>query len=213
MVLVPVPGIGEANLNPGTNLAAWIDSKLLPGTMWQGTWDPEGLLSTLPAIVTGITGMLAGLMIVGTKTLDRKIIWLFTVGFLVFITGGVWDWFFPINKNLWTSSYVLYTSGAAALTLATSMFVVDVLKISKWTTIGRVFGANAISAYVFAGMLPALLSGVKVSGHSFNSLFMDALANLGIEPKLASLLYAIMFVAICYIPVHILYKKKVFIKL
>jgi predicted acyltransferase len=213
MVLVPVPGIGEANLNPGTNLAAWIDSKLLPGTMWQGTWDPEGLLSTLPAIVTGITGMLAGLMIVGTKTLDRKIIWLFTVGFLVFITGGVWDWFFPINKNLWTSSYVLYTSGAAALTLATSMFVVDVLKISKQTTIGRVFGANAISAYVFAGMLPALLSGVKVSGHSFNSLFMDALANLGIEPKLASLLYAIMFVAICYIPVHILYKRKVFIKL
>ena len=213
MTLIPVPGIGEANLEPGKNLAAWIDSILLPGRMWQGTWDPEGLLSTLPAIGTGITGMLTGILIIGTLPLDRKIIWLFLLGFFSFILGGVWDWFFPINKNLWTSSFVLYTSGAAALTLAASMFIVDVLHIKSWTRMGRIFGANAISVYVFAGILPDLLSGVKIGGYSFNSLFMETLTNIGLAHKFASLLYAIVFALICYIPAYILYKKKIFIKL
>jgi len=213
MTLIPVPGIGEANLEPGKNLAAWIDGILLPGRMWQGTWDPEGLLSTLPAIATGITGMLTGILITGTLSLDRKIIWLFLMGFFSFVLGGVWDWFFPINKNLWTSSFVLYTSGAAALTLGSSMFIVDVLNIKSWTRMGRIFGANAISVYVFAGILPDLLSGVKIAGYSFNSLFMETLTNIGLAHKFASLLYAIVFTLICYIPAYILYKKKIFIKL
>lgn len=213
MTLIPVPGIGEANLEPGKNLAAWIDSILLPGRMWQGTWDPEGILSTLPAIGTGITGMLAGILILSNQTLERKIVWLFVLGFFSFVLGSIWDWFFPINKNLWTSSFVLYTSGAAALTLASSMFIVDVLQIKSWTRMGRIFGANAISVYVFAGMLPALLSHVQIAGYSFNSFFMKILTNAGLEDKLASLLYAITFVLICYIPAYVLYKKKIFIKL
>ena len=91
MAFVPVPGIGVASLEPGRNIAAWIDSYLLPGRMWQGSWDPEGLFSTLPSIVTGITGTPAGIIIVGDKSLDRKIIWLFTLGFLSFIIGGACD--------------------------------------------------------------------------------------------------------------------------
>lgn len=213
MVFFPVPGIGEPRLEPGENIAAWIDSLLLPGRMYQGTWDPEGLFSTLPTIVTGITGMLAGIMIVGASSLERKIIWLFTLGFLAFIVGGVWDWFFPINKNIWTSSFVLFTSGAATMTLATCIFIVDVLKIESWTRPGRIFGANAITVYVFAGMLPALLSSMKIYGISFNSLFMNTLTGIGLEAKLASFLYSIIFVMICYIPAYILYKRKIFIKL
>ncbi len=213
MVFFPVPGIGEPSLEPGKNIAAWIDSILLPGRMWQGTWDPEGIFSTLPAIVTGITGMLAGILIIGSKPIDRKIILLFTLGFFAFIAGGVWDWFFPINKNLWTSSYVLYTSGAATLTLAASIFIVDVLHIKGWTRVGRIFGANAITIYVIAGMLPSLFNRVKIGGYSFNSLIMDGLTGIGFDPKLASLCYALLFTGICYIPAYILYKKKIFIKL
>lgn len=213
MAFVPVPGIGEPSLAPGENIAAWIDSLFLPGRMWQGTWDPEGLFSTLPAIVTGITGMLAGILIVGHMVLDRKIIWLFVLGFLSFIAGGMWDWFFPINKNIWTSSFVLYTSGAAAMTLATCIFIVDVLKIESWTRTGRIFGANAITVYVFAGMLPKLLGLIKISDHTFNAFIMNTLTGIGIEAKLVSFLYSILFVMICYIPAYVLYKKKIFIKL
>jgi predicted acyltransferase len=212
-IWIPVPGIGEANLEPGTNIAAWIDSQLLPGRMWQGTWDPEGILSTLPSIVTGVTGMLAGLLIVGKQSLDRKVIWLFSLGFCSFVLGSVWDWFFPINKNIWTSSFVLYTSGAAAMTLALCIFIVDILNIKSWTRPGRIFGANAITIYVIAGMLPALLSGLEISGYSFNSFFMESLTGWGISAKLASLLYALVFTGICYVPAYILYKKKIFIKL
>ena len=213
MAFIPVPGIGVASLAPGENIAAWIDSYLLPGRMYQGTWDPEGIFSTFPAIVTGITGMLAGIMIISDKPLDRKIIWLFTLGFFAFILGGMWDWFFPINKNLWSSSFVLYTSGVASMTLAACMFIVDVLHIKSWTRMGRIFGANAITVYVIAGMLPILTRNVKIGGYSISSLFMDGFVSLGMEPKLASFLYSITFALICYIPAYILYRKKIFIKL
>lgn len=213
MAFVPVPGLGVVSLEPGQNIAAWIDSYLLPGRMWQGTWDPEGLFSTLPSIVTGVTGMLAGIIIVSEKPLDRKIIWLFTLGFFSFIIGGAWDWFFPINKNIWTSSFVLYTSGIASMTLACCMFIVDVKQIKGWTRMGRIFGANAITVYVIAGMLPDLFRNIKISGYSLSSMFMEGLVELGMEPKLASFLYSITFVLICYIPAYILYKKKIFIKL
>ncbi len=213
MTVVPVPGIGSANLDPGTNFAAWLDSILLPGRMWQGTWDPEGLFSTLPAIVTGITGMLAGLTIISSISLDRKIIWLFVLGFFSLILGIVWGWFFPINKNLWTSSFVLYTSGSAALTLASCMFIIDVLNIKSWTRMGRIFGANAIAVYVFAGMLPDLLSGVPIAGKTFNTYFMNFLTEIGVDDKFASLMYALVFVMICYALAYFLYKRKIFIKL
>jgi predicted acyltransferase len=213
MAFVPVPGLGITSLEPGQNIAAWIDSYLLPGRMWQVTWDPEGLFSTIPSIVTGILGMLAGIMIVSNKSLDRRIVWLFTFGFFSFVLGGIWDWFFPINKNLWTSSFVLYTSGIASMTLAASMFVVDVLQIKGWTRMGRIFGANAITVYVIAGMIPRLTRNLRIGDHSISSFFMNVFVNLGMPPKLASLLYAISFTLICYIPVYILYKKKIFIKL
>ena len=157
--------------------------------------------------------MLAGLLVTGGLSIERKIIWMFTIGFFSFIIGGVWDWFFPINKNLWSSSFVMYTSGAAALTLATSLFVVDVLQIKGWTRVGRIFGANAITVYVIAGMLPSLFGWEILGGHSLNSLFMNGLMTIGFTAKLASLCYALIFTAVCYIPAYWLYKKKIFIKL
>ncbi len=163
MVLIPTPGAGGVSLEPGQNIAAYVDSFLLPGRMWQGTWDPEGLLSTLPAIATGISGMLAGHIILSKEDENKKIVWLFIAGFAATIIGHIWSWNFPLNKNLWSSSFVMFTSGLAFMTLAASIYIVDMLGRTKGTKIGIIFGANAITVYVLAGMLTYVFGGITIS--------------------------------------------------
>lgn len=213
MTLIPHPEYGEVLLEPGKNIAAYIDNLLMPGTMYQGTWDPEGILSTFPAIATGITGMLAGHVVVSMRTPERKVVWLFTGGFLAYALGSMWDWFFPINKNLWTSSYVLYTSGLAAMTFAFSYFLIDVLDRRKGTFFGVVFGSNAITAYVLSGILTILTHRAWFGGESIRSLFMYSGTTVGFGPYFTSLLWALFYCVLCYIPVYILYKKRIFIKI
>lgn len=213
MILIPTPGYGKPMLEPGVNLAAWIDSYLLPGRMWQKTWDPEGLFSTLPAIATGITGMLTGTLIVSKKSMEEKIIWLFTAGFIILAVGHVWSWNFPLNKNIWTSSFVLVTSGLAALTLATSMYLVDVVGYRKIAFPGVVFGSNAITVYVLAGLAGYLFYGIPIGGLPVKTHFMEFFTNIGFEPKFTSFLFAFLYIGIFYIPAHLMYKKKIFIKL
>jgi len=210
-------GFIAANLEPGTNMEAWVDRKLIPGRMWQITWDPEGVLSTIPSIGTGIMGMLCGHLILSKMEQNSKLIWLFALGFLAFLAGCFWSWFFPINKNLWTSSYVLYTGGLATLTLATSIFFVDMKGYKKWTKFGIVFGANAIMAYVLHGMLGNLFTlnwGTKEDPMRFKSLFMDTLTTtIGWDPKTASLLWALSYCLFIYTIIYALYRKKIFIKI
>ncbi|MBN2613124.1 MAG: DUF1624 domain-containing protein [Bacteroidales bacterium] len=212
MVLVPTPEYGKAMLEPGINLAARVDRLILPGSMWMKTWDPEGILSTLPAIATGIAGMLTGMIITGKPEKEHKILWIFTAGFLATITGQAWGWVFPLNKSLWTSSYVLFTGGLACMTLAASMFVVDILQRKRFTKIGIVFGANAITIYVLSELM-FLLDMIKIQGQSPVTHFMNLCAGISIPSKLASLLYALLIVVICYIPAWLLYRKRIFIKL
>ena len=213
MAYVPVPGIGAPDLSgPEKNWAHFLDSILLPGVMWQKTWDPEGILSTFPAIVTGITGMLMGRIILDIKDDFKKLTWIFFSGWAMLTLGGIWNWFFPINKPIWSSSYVMYTSGLAALSLAGFMLIVDILGIKKWTKLGRVYGANAITSYVLAGVLTLVFYNDIFGGVGLNGLFMDAVTAIGFSQKLASLCYAIIYMFIIYIPTYILYKKKIFIK-
>jgi predicted acyltransferase len=210
---LPVPGIGRPDLSvPGSNWANYLDTLLLPGVMWQETWDPEGILSTFPAIVTGITGMLVGRLYLIVREEHKRLVWLFFLGFTMFLVGGIWNWFFPINKNLWTSSYVLYTSGLATLGLASCILLVDMLGHKKWTRLGVVYGANAITAYVLAGMLKFVFYNVRFGGASLNDWFMEGLTAIGMAPRLASFLYALIYMLIIFIPALILYKKKIFIK-
>jgi predicted acyltransferase len=215
MTLIPVPGIGAGILEPGMTLAGWIDRAIVPGGLYQESWDPEGLLSTLPAIASGITGMLAGHVVVSSRSQESKLVWLFSGGFLALVAGGMWGWFFPINKALWTSSYVLYTSGLAAMTFATSIWFVDILGYKKWTHVGVVFGANAITVYVLHGLLYIPLNanlGGAEAHLSVNSVFMEGLMSAGLAPPLVSFMWAVGYTALCYAPIWVLFKKNILIK-
>lgn len=213
MSFIPTPGYEKVMFEPGINLAAWIDRILLPGHMWQETWDPEGLYSSIPAITTGITGMLAGKLIISELNQERKVSWLFTLGFIVAIIGYSWGWIFPVNKNLWTSSFVLFTSGIASMTLATMIFLVDINDYKKFAQIGVIFGANAITIYVLADLLTFIFYRINFGSMALNEHFLNIFNTVGADLKLASFIYATIFIIINYIPAIILYRKKIFIKL
>lgn len=226
MTVIPTPGYDTAMLEPGVNLAAWIDSFLTPGRLYHKipetaaaafpfiwAWDPEGLFSTLPAIASGITGMLAGTLLVSKKSVEQKVIWLFVAGFLSATAGVVWSWWFPLNKPIWTSSYVLATSGLAAMTLACSIWLVDVLGYKKMAKPWVIFGSNAIGVYVLAGLIGYLFYGGHFGGKSLKGLFMESFIGMGLEPKFVSLLAALLYIGILFVPAWVMYKKRVFIKL
>jgi len=214
VAFIPVPGIGKPDLSiPASNWANYFDTLILPGVMWQETWDPEGILSTFPAIVSGIIGMLIGKLYLSVKDENKRLVWLFFVGFAMFLAGGLWNWFFPINKNIWTSSFVLYTAGLGTLGLAACILVVDIWGYTKWTFIGRVYGANAITSYVLAGMLTAVFYRLRFGGASLNEWFMNGFTQMGIDPKFASMLYALIYMLIIFIPALIMYRKKIFIRI
>ena len=169
-------------------------------------------MSTLPSIVTGILGMLVGKVILALENPYKRLTWLFFIGFSLFLVGEAWGWFMPFNKNLWSSSYTLWTAGVCTMGLAASILVVDILNYTKWTKLGRVYGANAITSYVLAGMLSYIFTSHIFGDHSIKALWMDGLTGIGLEPKFASLLYAVSYMLLIYIPAYILYKKKIFIK-
>ncbi len=213
MTLIPTPGYQSAMLEPGVNLAAWIDSQLLPGRLWQGTWDPEGILSTVPALGTCIMGMLTGKIILSDISQDRKVIWLFILGFAASALGYIWSWDFPLNKNLWTSSYVLITGGLAMVTLAAGIHLIDTLKYYKFARIGIVYGVNAITVYVLADLFAFLFYQLPIAGTGLNEHFVSLADDSFFSHKFLSMVYALLFIGINYAPAYWLYRKKIYIKL
>ncbi|MGN8067354.1 acyltransferase family protein [Mucilaginibacter sp. SG564] len=213
MTCIPVPGVGYANLKPETNMGAWID-RLVFGTnhLWREshTWDPEGLLGTLPALATGLFGIRVGTWL---KRKDRddnvKVSWMFTYGVIAVVLGLIWDLFFPINKALWTSSFVLYTGGLATIALAMCYWLIDVQGRKRFTYFFVVFGANAITAYVLSGYIPHYMGMIKIGGASiYQTLFAPYFS-----PINASLVSAIFTVAILWLVMWVFYIKKIFIKI
>jgi len=213
LVLIPTPGHGKPMLEPGVNLAAWIDSYITPGRLFWETWDPEGLFSTLPSIATGISGMLIGKILVSDLSHERKIIWLFFWGVVGTIIGYVWGLVFPLNKPIWTSSYVMATSGMASLALAALYFIIDLQKIKTGTKPWLMLGTNAITVYFLAGVLAFPFYSMPIGGMALNQHAMELLTGIGFAPKLASFTYAAFFLGVLFIPSAILYRKKIFIKL
>jgi predicted acyltransferase len=211
MAFVPVPGLGTGVFEPGRNMAAWLDSLWLPGKMWEGTWDPEGILSSLPALVTGISGMLAGHLIQSQLPAHKKLVGLYFAGFCSLAVGYLWGWVFPINKHVWTSSYVLYTSGLAALTLASFVWLIDELGYKRWTAVGVIYGSNAITAYFLAGVFGLFVSYPESA--NLQSGMMSLFGGVGLSPRAASLAWALFYNLLCFLPVYFLYRRGLFIKL
>ena len=213
MLYIPVPGIGTPDLSsPELNIAHYIDSKFLPGVMWQDTWDPEGILTTIPSIITGVFGLVAGSILVSNKDIKDKIIKLFSLGLILVFVGDFFSWSFPVNKNLWSTSYTFLMAGMSFMLVAAFTFLIDVSGYKKFK-MSQVFGTNSIFTYVLSGTLTSIFYSDRFIGVELNSLFVETLISIGISPKLTSLLYAIIFVLIIYIPASYLFKKKIFIKL
>jgi predicted acyltransferase len=213
MCYISVPGLGNPDLSvPEKNWANYIDLHFLPGHLWQQTWDPEGLLSTLPAIVTGISGMLFYTLFKQYDEVYQKVTWSFVYGYALYFVGVIWGWEFPLNKHIWTSSYVLYTSGLAAMTFSVIYLITEVKGFLKWSYVARVFGSNAIAAYVLASTLSSLfvIKSEKFAG--IKATWMNLNMHLGMDSRFASLLYALGYTALIFIPVQMLYKRKIFIK-
>ncbi len=225
MTLIPVPGenaIGAVLLNTkDRNLAAYLD-RLILGTnhTWIGsvTFDPEGPMSTIPAIATAMLGVIAGRWIaLKEKPLLERISGLFAAGAIGMVVGLMWNWSFPINKNLWTSSYVIFTAGMACVTLATVMWIVDYVNVKWWTKPFVVFGVNPIVAFVGSGVMARLiytLWHVNYGGKStavqdaiYQSVFLPWL-----PPRVASLAFAIAFVLLWYGILLVLYRRKIILK-
>lgn len=222
MALVPVPEVGAANFEKGTNLAAWLDNILLPGHLWatSKTWDPEGILSTIPAIGTGIAGIMTGKLLTNNFDKNKKAFYLLIAGVAGVLIGFLWDMVFPINKALWTSSFVLYTAGWALLVLGALYYIIDVIRFDFWTKPFVIFGVNPMVVFFFSGIIPRVLNMIKipVAGSPEENpgliswIYEYGIAPLFTEPKNASLTGALVYVLIWFIILWLFYRRKLIFK-
>jgi len=221
MTLVPVPGYGAGVLTPEGNLAAYVDKLLLRGHLWQGTWDPEGLLSTIPAIASALFGVLAGQWLQTSRDPYEKVSGLFVMGGVGLLLGIAWDPFFPINKNLWTSSYVVFTTGIALAALAFCYWLVDIKGYRRGAIPFVVFGTNAITVYACSIFMDRMLEwwslaqpdGSRVSLKMW--LYVHGYEPWGqwLGPESASFLYALTYVLLWLGLMWLLYRKRIFINI
>lgn len=234
-VYVPAPGNYQVATEPGTERGApinapfaghlndYIDVKLLGDHLYKERPDPEGLLSTLPSIATVILGMLAGMYLLSADEKSRKTAMLYTAGLVLLGAGALWSLWFPINKRLWTSSFVVFMAGWALLFFALCYFILDVLKFRKWAVPFLVFGTNSILIFFGSGMMARFFSLIKwqspddpdkwitLQGWIYNTFFVNVFGDYK-EQKFASMMYSVVFILLWLAIVYPLYRKKIFLK-
>jgi predicted acyltransferase len=209
MTYIPVPHFGAGILEPGKNLANWLDGVIIPASLLnKNGYDAEGILSTFPAIVTGISGMIAGSLILKSQNKQMAVNNLFGIGTLMVIAGAVWGWDFPIVKKIWTSSFVLTTSGWAFIVFALLIWLIDIREIRKGTKPWIIFGSNAIAIYVLADVFETIF--LKTGLHD---AVLSGFQDIGLQEKNASLLWALFSVTVCFLASWMLYRRKIFIRL
>ena len=221
MTQIPVPGYGAPNVEMGKNLAAWLDNYLLPGHLWatSKTWDPEGILSTIPALSTGISGIFAGKIL--THSQARKSRYLIFIGLIFIGLGLCWHPYFPINKSLWTSSFVLLSSGFAFLFTGILHEIIERRNIKKWTPIFVIFGINPMLVFFFSGIIPRALNMIKIpiagdTEHTKLGL-VSYIYQQGIQPyfndlRWASLVGAFVYLLIWFVILYLFKRKNIIFK-
>ncbi len=221
LTLVPVPGFGPGVLDPVGNICWYVDSHLLAGHTWTGApapgFDPEGIVSTLGALATTLSGTLLGRWLRSEHTREEITVWMFVAGNLSLLLGVVLDTWMPINKNLWTPSYVVFMNGWALTVFATMYWLIDVKNYRRWATPFVVYGMNAIAVFVLSGLVGRLLVIVKVhradgSALALKTYVFEHVYNAIASPFNASLLFALSFVLLMYLFVWGLWKKQWFFK-
>ncbi|WP_255551355.1 hypothetical protein [Granulicella sp. dw_53] len=238
MRFVPVPGAGipthdVAILDPDQNLVAWLDRHVVAftqqwfhtGRLYEKVRDPEGLLSTLPAVATTLLGILTGLWMRSTQTATRKFVGILSSGAVLVVAGYLWSPWFPFNKKLWTSSYVLLSAGLALLALALLYWLLDVRQAQTRSKLvaaliwpWRVFGSNAIAAYtvsvVFIKALIDIHVGTQPNGRPLAAMgwvYRNVFARNG-STELTSHGFALAFTILCFLPIWLLWRKRIFLK-
>ena len=222
VMLVPVPGYGAGVLEPTGSLAWWVDSHVLAGHTWSGApvagFDPEGIVSTLPAIATTLFGLLAGHVLRLSANEQKKTWWLLAGGAALVALGSLMNRWLPINKNLWTSSYAVFMAGGAAITMAGFYWLIEVRGLRRWATPCVIYGMNAIVMFVLAGVVGRLLSFIAWTGADGAQVTLKGVIYRGCflplaSPINASLLFAIAFVLAFFVVAWAMWRKRWFVKI
>jgi predicted acyltransferase len=208
MTFVPVPGVGAGSFGPDANLANWLDAHYLPGRLWDGTRDPEGMLSTLPAIGTCLLGVFAGLLLKNERLApQQKSLWLIGAGIVLAATGYLWGLQFPVIKAIWTSSFVLVAGGYSFLLLGVWYQTIDVWGIRTWSTIFVWIGANAITLYFLNNLMSFERFAVRFVGGDLGAL-LDRFVTPGTGRFVAHVLGLAFAVALA----GFFYRRKIFLR-
>ncbi len=221
MTLIAVPNCDATTIDDkACNLAAYFDRTIFgENHIWRSAkvFDPEGILSTIPAVVTTISGVLTGTWLKSKRDNLEKVAGMFFFGIVLTVTGWIWHAFFPINKSLWTSSYVVYTSGLALLFLGFCFYLIDIKNYKKWTKPFVIFGVNALALFVFSGLLSKILGIIKITDTTGKQtslqgwIFQNGFLSIA-EPINASLLFALTYILFWLLLMWLLYRKRIYIK-
>jgi predicted acyltransferase len=220
MEFIPVPEIGAGVYEPGRNFAAYIDSLFLTDHMWSATltWDPEGLISTIPAVATTMFGALTGHWIGSDRAPGEKTAWMFGAGWVLLLLGLVVGIRLPINKNIWTSSFSLFMAGMAVACLAVFYWLIDVKGYRRWAKPFVIFGMNAITAYVLSEVLDTSWRFIRLTQPNGSNISLRTFIFRHIYapwacPENASVMFAGSYVLLMYLAVWLMWKKHWFVKI
>lgn len=211
MTVVPVPGFGAGNLSPEGNLAAYLDRMLLGPHLWHATrvYDPEGVLSTVPALATTLVGVLTGHWLCSGRSRHAITIGLLAGGALGVGLGLLWDQVFPVNKSLWTSSYAVLTAGLALLALAACYWLIEVRRYRRWALLFGVFGVNALALFFLSSLMSRVLVLIRWGGSTVQGLAFERLFAPWASPVNASLAYALAYVLVWWGVMWLLFRLNI----
>ena len=214
MMLVPVPGLGAGHLEMGHNLEAYVDRLVIPNHLYgqTKTWDPEGIVSTLPAIATTMFGIFAGYVLRLRRQVSEKAAWLFLMGNVFILSGLMMNVWLPINKKLWTSSFAVFMAGLAAVVFAGCYWLVDAQGHKSWTKPFAIYGMNAIALYMLSSVIETLLVVIKIGGVPVQRIIYQNIFAPLADPYTASMLYGMTFSLMMFGVAYFMYRRNWIVK-